>query len=196
MDDNTWKPLRILRDVRCPSGGLGLGTGAGLPGLALGSAFLSGDSSPPTPPPPRHSRGGSALPPAGCHSGQQTPCCPPRREVTNPTDQPTAPVPAVPGAPRPHLPPRPLPSGLGQSHDPDDPLVWDSPTSMMTPRSGDSFVPNDPCLQLRPKGRRLLEMASLLGGDGPSLTPSPRPAGAFGPHAWSTRARVRHTPST
>lgn len=29
VDDNMWKPLHILQDVRCPSGCLGLGTQGG-----------------------------------------------------------------------------------------------------------------------------------------------------------------------
>lgn len=35
VDDNMWKPLHILQDVRCPSGGLGLGTQEGLGFRAL-----------------------------------------------------------------------------------------------------------------------------------------------------------------
>lgn len=119
--------LRILRDVRCPSGGLGLAPGPAFRALPWGLRSSPVTHHPPHTHTPRHSRGGSALPPAGRHSGQHVPRCPPRREVTNPADQPTAPVPAAPRSSRPRLPPRPLRSGLEQSHDPDDPLVWGQP---------------------------------------------------------------------
>jgi hypothetical protein len=48
VDDNMWKLLHILQDVRCPSGWLGLGTQGGLafPASPDVCAFLSGDSPP------------------------------------------------------------------------------------------------------------------------------------------------------
>lgn len=84
--------------------------GTGLPGLAWGSAFLSGDS----PPLPGHSGGGSALPSTGCHAGTR-PCTCAQEGGGPPIPLTTAELLCTrhPGPPRAHPSPRPIHLGLG-----------------------------------------------------------------------------------
>lgn len=86
--------------------------GTGLPGLAWGSAFLSGDS----PPLPGHSGGGSALPSTGFRAGTR-PCTCAQEGGDPPASIPLTTAEFLctrhPGPPRAHPSPRPIHLGLG-----------------------------------------------------------------------------------